>query len=268
MCEAPLDDGIECQHDAAAAGASAGAPPPVRRHFVCRGCIRGLALASVDGEAAIRTRGAARCPGVDPACTAPPWPFNRVLPLLEVEDQAAILAALQAALGSATALVTEQARRLAALEAAAANREAELARRQAAALVQARREDKLRETRLSLVDDVLMLCCPRCHTAFVDHVGCIVLTCARPGCGCGFCAICLTDCDRDAHSHCAAEHGSHHPPAGMFERETRSRRLRELQSALDRCVAAEDAGFAAELLAAMERDLRDVGINPRADLRL
>lgn len=272
MCESPLGDGIMCQHaagggGAVAAGAGADAAPPARRHFVCRDCMRGLALAAVDGENIVRTRGAVRCPGVDPACTAPPWPFDRVLPLLVVEDQAAMLAALQAALGSATTLVDDQARRLAELEASAADREAKLALRQAAALAQASREDKLRVTRLRLVEDVLTLHCPRCHTAFVDYEGCIALTCARAGCGCGFCAICLKDCARDAHAHCTAEHGSYYPLAGVFERETRARRLRELQAALDRYAVAEGPEFVAELRAAMERDLRDVGINARADLR-
>lgn len=30
--------------------------------------------------------------------------------------------------------------------------------------------------------------------------GCFALTCHH--CGCGFCAICLNDCGKDAHNHC------------------------------------------------------------------
>lgn len=63
--------------------------------------------------------------------------------------------------------------------------------------------DQIAPVRRLIVDTVLTTSCPRCRAAFVDFTGCMALTCSRPGCSCGFCAICLKDCDRDAHAHIA-----------------------------------------------------------------
>jgi hypothetical protein len=50
-------------------------------------------------------------------------------------------------------------------------------------------------------NDVLSLKCPRCEAVFLDFEGCFALTCSRLDCRAGFCAWCLKDCGRDAHSH-------------------------------------------------------------------
>lgn len=52
-----------------------------------------------------------------------------------------------------------------------------------------------------ITDKILSLSCPRCDMVFVDFDGCCALKCNN--CSCGFCAWCLTDCGRDAHSHVA-----------------------------------------------------------------
>jgi hypothetical protein len=52
-------------------------------------------------------------------------------------------------------------------------------------------------------DTVLNDVCPRCKTAFLYEGGCLALTCPKSNCKCGFCAFCMTDQGRDAHTHCA-----------------------------------------------------------------
>ena len=63
--------------------------------------------------------------------------------------------------------------------------------------------DELGRAKRAILDHVLTLHCPRCKTAFFDFDGCMALTCSKPTCGCGFCAICLEDCGADAHAHVA-----------------------------------------------------------------
>ena len=48
-----------------------------------------------------------------------------------------------------------------------------------------------------ITEDVLTLHCPRCKKAFVDFKHCYALDCNA--CPCGFCALCLKDCGKDAH---------------------------------------------------------------------
>ena len=50
--------------------------------------------------------------------------------------------------------------------------------------------------------------CPRCAMVFDDYDGCNALTCGNSKCGAGFCAVCLEDCQQDAHAHVANRHGS------------------------------------------------------------
>ncbi|GKY95983.1 hypothetical protein MPSEU_000558800 [Mayamaea pseudoterrestris] len=47
--------------------------------------------------------------------------------------------------------------------------------------------------------------CPRCKTVFFDYDGCNALSCVS--CSAAFCAICLHDCDDDAHGHVRESHG-------------------------------------------------------------
>lgn len=61
--------------------------------------------------------------------------------------------------------------------------------------------DQITPVRNTIIEGVLTLHCPRCMTAFLDFDGCLALSCARAGCGCGFCGVCLKDCGGDAHGH-------------------------------------------------------------------
>ena len=61
--------------------------------------------------------------------------------------------------------------------------------------------NQITPVRCLIIEKVLTTACPRCGAAFLDFDGCMALTCASPGCGCGFCAVCLEDCGGDAHSH-------------------------------------------------------------------
>jgi hypothetical protein len=92
---------------------------------------------------------------------------------------------------------------IALLEARAEVREAELARIADAA-------ERVRRMRLAAVEEDLTLHCPRCRGAFLDFNGCAALYCRddgpRKGCGISFCALCLKDCNGDAHAHVKAVH--------------------------------------------------------------
>jgi tRNA 2-selenouridine synthase SelU len=50
-------------------------------------------------------------------------------------------------------------------------------------------EQRVERYRLAIIEDYLVLRCPRCLKAFVDYDACDALTCGN--CGCGFCALCL-----------------------------------------------------------------------------
>jgi hypothetical protein len=62
-------------------------------------------------------------------------------------------------------------------------------------------ERKIHTHHTHIVDQLLTLHCPRtmCNAAFLDFEGCFALQCSQ--CKCGFCALCLKDCGRDAHAH-------------------------------------------------------------------
>ena len=54
------------------------------------------------------------------------------------------------------------------------------------------------------LSDKLTMKCPRCGVAFDDYEGCNALRCS---CGAAFCAVCLEDCQADAHAHVRSRHG-------------------------------------------------------------
>jgi hypothetical protein len=60
------------------------------------------------------------------------------------------------------------------------------AREQAAAMAL---DQRVQRYRLAVIEDHLILRCPRCLNAFADYSGCDALSCGN--CGCGFCALCL-----------------------------------------------------------------------------
>jgi hypothetical protein len=118
--------------------------------------------------------------------------------------------------------------------------------------------------RKTVIEEILTLKCPRvrCRLAFVDFDGCFALSCKR--CGCGFCAYCLEDCGADAHRHVAncpyntAPGKSLHASFGAFERAHRERRLRKLAEYVKREVPGDSRAAVVE---AMQKDLRDIGID-------
>jgi hypothetical protein len=50
-------------------------------------------------------------------------------------------------------------------------------------------EHRAERYRLAIIEDYLVLRCPRCLRAFLDYEACDALRCGN--CGCGFCALCL-----------------------------------------------------------------------------
>ena len=68
------------------------------------------------------------------------------------------------------------------------------------------KEDKSRARKLfNELAELLLMKCPRCKKAFYDYDGCNALTCVS--CAAGICAICLADCENDAHEHVRNLHG-------------------------------------------------------------
>jgi phage FluMu protein Com len=57
------------------------------------------------------------------------------------------------------------------------------------------------------LSELLNMKCPRCKQVFDDYSGCNALTCSNPSCRAQFCAVCLEDCQTDAHPHVRQAHG-------------------------------------------------------------
>ena len=60
----------------------------------------------------------------------------------------------------------------------------------------------------NILTEEINLKCPKCKAVFHDYDGCNALICGAVSCKAAFCAICLEDCGRDAHSHVHEKHGS------------------------------------------------------------
>ncbi|KAJ8603537.1 hypothetical protein CTAYLR_004872 [Chrysophaeum taylorii] len=94
--------------------------------------------------------------------------------------------------------------------------------------------------------------------------GCFALKCHR--CACGFCAYCLADCGTDAHQHvrtCAHGQGLFPTRAReTFLRVQRARRDRDLRAYLSK-LSSDDVRV---VVARLDRELRDLGLDPRAYL--
>jgi phage FluMu protein Com len=58
------------------------------------------------------------------------------------------------------------------------------------------------------LSELLNMKCPRCKQVFDDYSGCNALTCSNPSCRAKFCAVCLKDCQTDAHPHVRQAHGN------------------------------------------------------------
>jgi hypothetical protein len=74
--------------------------------------------------------------------------------------------------------------------------------------------------------EMLNLKCPRCQMAFHDYEGCNALKCANQDCRAQFCAICLKDCDADAHPHVREKHGNLFDKSMFYE--SKKSRTREI----------------------------------------
>ena len=154
---------------------------PASQHFLCTGCFDGWVKAQCDQGSdahAPHDLGHVWCPhkpGPKGAGCPSDVPFTEALIVQHIRPDTlqAFIVALQ------TAAVTNH---------AAAER-----RRQAASAL-----DATTAARKHIIDSILTLQCPHCHTAFCEFTDCLALKCK---CGCGFCAVCMSDCGADAHAH-------------------------------------------------------------------
>jgi hypothetical protein len=115
--------------------------------------------------------------------------------------------------------------------------------------------------RMTVVDDILTLRCPRCKTAFLDFEGCFALSCGT--CPCKFCGWCLHDCgSQDAHPH--VKKCPHKEPGAdqyfgskdMFQCAQNKRRKAKLVAYLGE-LSLEDRR---KTLESLGQDLKDLGI--------
>jgi hypothetical protein len=89
------------------------------------------------------------------------------------------------------------------------------------------------------VVELLNLKCPRCQLAFYDYEGCNSLRCANNSCKASFCAICLKDCDDNAHPHVREAHGDLYD-MDMFHTSTKQRQKRIIHDFLTQLRAKEE----------------------------
>jgi hypothetical protein len=92
-------------------------------------------------------------------------------------------------------------------------------------------EREVYDHRLRIIDEVFNIKCPRCKAVLTDFDGSLALICSR--CSCGFCAVCLSDCGKDAHS-CArrCSGGSVYGTQDQFLEHQRRRRQQLLDTYL------------------------------------
>lgn len=133
----------------------------------------------MDADRLVVNRGSILCPHREGAraCQSGALEIEIITPHLTPECNARMIQGLQHMLAVQLA-VQEAAARL-----------EEERRRQQEAAARLAREEKVRAYRRAIVEDYLVLRCPRCQCAWYDYTGCDALTCAN--CGAGFCALCL-----------------------------------------------------------------------------
>lgn len=255
----PRTDGIFCK-----------AKRPERRHLLCKDCINQHATHELNGEKA--TEGLVHCPHVDGVgagrveerCTADPWTPEDLQGWLLHSTSAKLVQNLHEALKAKDEILENQRKELEAARSKMASEADELARRVAEAGRTAERKERLMKVRNTIIEDVMYVRCPRCKTVILDYEGCDALVCAKAGCGCGFCALCLRDCGRDAHEHLVQEryHGNRDYYGGMdnFNRTHRQRRIQLLKRAFAE-LQHEGPEFQQELLREMGEDLHGIGID-------
>ena len=121
-----------------------------------------------------------------------------------------------------------------------------------------------RVARAHILERILTLACPRCGQAFVDFEGCFALTCSRAGCGCRFCAYCLTDCGRDAHPHVRTCPKNTAPGRDIYGDEARFVGAQQTRrsSMLREYLATLPADVRSRAVRDCAQELRDLGIAP------
>lgn len=164
FCEAHVTRGLRCQLDAGIG------------HFLCDDCLQGYAASEASPDRLINNRGLVVCPGRP--CRSQPWDPQLLLPRLQPDTQAQLVAGLQHMLRVQQEAM-EAERRLA--------EERRRAQEEAQRLQDVR--DRVERYRRAVVEDYLTLKCPRCQAAFLDYDGCDALRCNT--CFAGFCALCL-----------------------------------------------------------------------------
>ena len=90
-------------------------------------------------------------------------------------------------------------------------------------------EERILRAEHQVIEDILMIKCPRCSSAILDFEGCFALSCAR--CGAGLCGWCMEDCGKDSHPHVATckqkLHGDkYHAPKALFDEAANLRRAK------------------------------------------
>ena len=301
----PASDGVFCKLQEAppAAGAdTAGGAIAAARHFVCGEDIEHLARMAVEAEQLSTHRGAIPCPGrgdVHPGsvdvCTAEPWAIVDIEKHLQSDTMANVMIAAIHAFGVSSDIVQRQhqllqQRPLQPRQPSLSSQQQQLSTQQQSyqqqqssqlssqqqqqqhslqqrdSTADAHHDDTVAALRLKFIDDVLNLRCPRCKSVFVEYSGCDAVQCARPGCGCHFCGLCLADCDTSKKAHAHVRAANHHRDnSGVyggdakFRRFHANRRLSGLVDNLSSLVAPDD--FKARVVDSLEVDLLGLGIN-------
>ena len=226
-------------------------------HFCCADCLNGLALAELSAES-LRQKRCVGCPhrgalaaggrvGVCPA----KFTVRQLQAVLRPDVFAQVLAD---ALSVLDAVGEELKKKDEELEKAGGAAAARMAEAEKAAAGQAR-ADRINTLRQGLVEAHLVLRCPRCRAAFLDYTGCDALVCSRPGCACGFCALCLKDCGADAHGHLASAHGGYSRGEVAFKQAHSKRQRKGVADAI--AALREPPDVKAELAKALEGDFAD-----------
>lgn len=227
------------------------------KHYVCADCLNGLVPAELSAEN-IRQRRSVRCPhrgalGGGGRVDVCPATFT-VVQLQGVLRPEVFAKVLGDALSALDAVGDELKRKSDELEKAGGAAAARMAEAEKASAGQAR-ADCLNSLRQALIEAHIVLRCPRCHAAFVDYMGCDAVTCGRPGCGCGFCALCLKDCGSDAHAHLSSQHGGYFRGMAAFKQAHSERQRKGVQAAI--AALREPADFKADLAKSLEGDFAD-----------
>ena len=174
-------EGIECDGGGGGGGAGGRAGDEDEDgggHFECNQCLAGHVTSAIDDESidTFVQRGGVCC--AHPGCRAPPFSDGTLAKALP--------SAIFTAYAKAKERVAEQ----------RINAELERGFEERLQTIYARAGGVApRESiKQHICERILTLSCPRCRQAFVDFDGCWALYCSRPGCGGGFCGICLEDC--------------------------------------------------------------------------